>query len=109
MGEHRCMGCLVNSCLGVTLQDFLLPSDVPLLELWILPISIVLAQDSWPLTLSMFSSFSFGMRVYMCMWMYIAYTYSCICLCVCIYMFMGLFMCYGTIVERGGGRRDSVT
>ena len=44
-------------------QDFLLPSDVPLLELWILPISIVLAQDSWPLTLSMFSSFSFGMCV----------------------------------------------
>ena len=24
------MGCLVNSCLGVTLQDFLLPSDVPM-------------------------------------------------------------------------------
>ena len=145
MGEHRCMGCLVNSCpgsrlgqpgnpiitvstpavwlfyelrcnagafcgdgqgtggagavgalnryhspndhpahgavsgcviwlarpilLGMMLQDFLLPSDVPLLESWLLPISIVLAQDSWPLTLSMFSSFSFGMCVYMCMWM----------------------------------------
>ena len=68
--------------LGMTLQDFLLPSDVPLLESWLLPISIVLAQDSWPLTLSMFSSFSFGMRVYMCMWMYIAYTYLCICLCM---------------------------
>ena len=68
----------------------------------------MVAQDSWPLTLSTFSSFSFGMRVYMCMWMYIAYTYLCVCLCVCIYMFMELFMCYGTIVERGGGRRESV-
>ena len=43
------------------LQDFLLPSDVLLLEPWLLPISIVPAQDSWPLTLSMFS-LSFGMR-----------------------------------------------
>ena len=31
--------------LGMMLQDFLLPSDVPLLESWLLPISIVLAQD----------------------------------------------------------------
>ena len=68
--------------LGMMLQDFPLPSDVPLLELWLLPISIVPTQDSWPLALSMFSSFSFGMRVYMCMWMYIAYTYLCICLCM---------------------------
>ena len=67
--------------LDMMLQDFPLPSDVgPLLELWLLPISIVPTQDSWPLALSMFSSFSFGMRVYMCMWMCIAYTYLCICL-----------------------------
>ena len=84
-------------------------------------------------------SFSFGMRVYMCMWMYIAYTYLCCIWCICIfaciwciyiyiyvgvhvyvivgcvyvfvceYMFMGLCMCYGIIVERGGGRRGRVS
>ena len=70
--------------------------------------------------------------------MYIAYTYLCCIWCICIsaciwcvyiyiyvdvrvyvnvgcvyvlvreYMFMGLCMCYGIIVERGGGRRGSV-
>ena len=107
---HRMITLLARPILlDMMLQDFPLPSDVgPLLELWLLPISIVPTQDSWPLALSMFSSFSFGMRVYMCIQMYIAYTYLCICLCMWVYMFMGLFMCYGIMVERGGGRRDSV-
>ena len=69
--------------------------------------------DVSPRVLASHSKYAFFFFRYACIHVhvdvYCVYVFVYMSLYVNICVFMGLCMCYGIIVERGGGRRDSVT